>query len=54
MSIDLYYAPASAPCRAVQMGAEAVGVTLNLKVLDLLNKEQLKPNFVKVFINCLS
>lgn len=50
MPIDLYYVPASGPCRAVQMTAEAVGVTLNLKYLDLMNKEQLKPEFVKVYL----
>lgn len=40
--------PASAACRAVQMTAEAVGCQLNLKMTDLLSKEQLKPSFIKV------
>lgn len=46
--LDLYYVPASGPCRAVQMGAKAVGVELNLKYVNLLAKDQLKPDFIKV------
>lgn len=47
-SMDFYYLPASAPCRSVQMTAKAVGVELNLKYLDLMAGEQLKPEFVKI------
>ncbi|XP_035891708.1 glutathione S-transferase 2-like [Anopheles stephensi] len=36
MLLDLYYLPGSAPCRAVQMVAEAVDVPLNLHHLDLM------------------
>lgn len=50
MAIDLYYLPGSAPCRAVLMGAKAVGVELNLKLTDLLNGEHLKPEFLAVSI----
>lgn len=46
--LDLYYVPASGPCRAVQMAAKAVGVELNLKYVNLLAKDQLKPDFIKV------
>lgn len=46
--LDLYYVPASGPCRAVQMAAKAVGVELNLKYVNLLAKDQMKPDFVKV------
>lgn len=48
MGIDLYYTPGSAPCRAVQMTAKAVGVELNLKLLNLMAGEHLTPEFLKV------
>nr|XP_019544030.2 glutathione S-transferase 1-like [Aedes albopictus] len=35
--MELYYSPASAPCRAVQMTALALGVQLNLKEINLMN-----------------
>jgi glutathione S-transferase len=48
MSLDLYYVPASAPCRAVMLAANAVGVQLNLKRVDLMKGEHLTPEFIKV------
>lgn len=50
MAIDLYYMPASAPCRSIIMLAKELGVELNLKYLDLMAKQQLEPEFVKVKI----
>ncbi|XP_053683085.1 glutathione S-transferase 1 isoform X2 [Sabethes cyaneus] len=46
--MDFYYLPGSAPCRAVQMAAAAVGVELNLKLTDLMAGEHLKPSFLKL------
>jgi glutathione S-transferase len=46
--MDFYYLPGSAPCRAVQMTASAVGVDLNLKPLDLFAGEHLKPEFLQI------
>ncbi|KAL5283278.1 GstD1.2 family protein [Megaselia abdita] len=46
--MDFYYLPGSAPCRAVQMTAKAVGAELNLKVLNLMAGEHLKPDFIKI------
>jgi glutathione S-transferase len=48
MSLDLYYIPASAPCRAVMLTANAVGVRLNLKYVDKSKGEHLTPEFIKV------
>ncbi|XP_024946138.1 uncharacterized protein LOC107273071 [Cephus cinctus] len=48
MPIDLYHVPGSAPCRTVRLVAAAVGVDLNLKFLDLMNGEHLKPEFIKM------
>lgn len=48
MGIDLYYLPASAPCRAVQMTAKAVGIDLNLKLVDFMAGDLMKPEFLKV------
>ena len=53
MGLDFYYFPASAPCRAVQMAAKAVGVDLNLKLINLKAGEHLTPEYLKVLIlNC--
>uniref|UniRef100_A0A182VPI9 glutathione transferase n=2 Tax=Anopheles merus TaxID=30066 RepID=A0A182VPI9_ANOME len=46
--MDFYYLPGSAPCRAVQMTAAAVGVELNLKLTDLMKGEHMKPEFLKL------
>lgn len=48
MVLDYYHFPASAACRAVQMVAKAVGVDLNCKFVDLVSKDQLKPEFIQV------
>ena len=48
MSIDLYYVPASAPCRSVQLAAKALGVDLNLKLTILTEGAHLTPEFLKV------
>jgi len=48
MSIDLYYVPASAPCRSVQLAAKALGVDLNLKLTSLMEGAHLTPEFLKV------
>ncbi|XP_066582424.1 glutathione S-transferase 1-1-like [Prorops nasuta] len=45
MSIDLYYAPMSSPCRAVLLTAEAIGLPLNLIPVDILNGEQHQPEY---------
>ncbi|TDG48258.1 hypothetical protein AWZ03_005433 [Drosophila navojoa] len=46
--MDFYYMPGSAPCRSVIMTAKALGVELNKKIVNTLEKEQLKPEFVKI------
>lgn len=48
MTIDFYYVPGSAPCRAVLLTAKALGLDLNLKLTDLMAGEQLTPEFLKV------
>lgn len=50
MTLELYYNPASAPCRAVLLAAKAIGLDISVKPLDLLKKEHLAPEFLKVFI----
>lgn len=47
MGIDLYYTPGSSPCRAVRLVAAALGVDLNLKLMNLMAGEHLKPEFIK-------
>nr|AGV08610.1 glutathione S-transferase [Nephotettix cincticeps] len=48
MGLDFYYTPGSSPCRSVLLAAKALGVDLNLKQLDLMKGEHLKPEFVKI------
>ncbi len=48
MPIDLYYMSLSPPCRAVMMTAYLAGVDVNLKLLNLMNRDQLKPEFLKI------
>lgn len=48
MGIDLYYLEGSPPCCTVLLTAKAVGVELNVKVLDFVAKEHLKPEFLKI------
>ena len=48
MSLDFYYAPMSAPCRAVMLTAEAIGVTLNYKFINILEGEQMTPEYEQV------
>lgn len=50
MSVDLYYAPLSAPCRSILMAAKALGVTLNLKLTNPLAGETRTPEFIKMNI----
>lgn len=45
MSLDLYYLPLSSPCRAVLLTAEALGLSLNLKKIDLFAGEHLTPEY---------
>lgn len=47
-SMDFYYLPGSAPCRAVLLTAQCVGIELNKKLLDLRAGEHLKPEFLKI------
>jgi len=46
--MDFYYMLLSAPCRAAMMTAKAVDQELNLKHIDLLKGEQMKPEFLAV------
>ncbi|EDW14665.1 glutathione S-transferase 1-1 [Drosophila mojavensis] len=46
--MDFYYSPGSAPCRSVLMTAAALGIKLNKKLLNTGEKEQLKPEFIKL------
>lgn len=44
----LYYVPPSAPCRAVLLLGRLLNIEFELRFLDILNGEQLKPEFVEV------
>jgi len=48
MPVDLYHHPISSPSHAVRLTAAALGVDLNLKVVDLFTGEQMKPEYIKL------
>ena len=48
MPIDLYYMSLSAPCRAVLLTAKMAGVEVNLKTVNLMTGEHMKPEFLKI------
>lgn len=48
MPIDLYYMSLSAPCRAVLLTAKMAGVEVNLKTVNLMAGEHMKPEFLKI------
>lgn len=51
MPIDMYYLPPSIPCRSVMMLAKALGIHLNLKIVNIMEGEHLKPEFLRVSLN---
>lgn len=46
--LDFYYMLYSAPCRSILMFAQALGVELNKKQVDLDAGDHLKPEFLKI------
>ena len=46
--MDFYYMDVSPPCRAVKLTAAALGLSLNLKPLDLMAGDHMKPEFVAI------
>ncbi|KAA0190403.1 Glutathione S-transferase Epsilon 12 [Hyalella azteca] len=46
--MDFYFHPASAPCRACQLTAKALGVKFNPKEVDLMKGEQNNPEFLAI------
>ncbi|XP_076300999.1 glutathione S-transferase 1-1-like [Lasioglossum baleicum] len=48
MAVDLYYTATSSPCRAVLLTAEAIGFPLNLKEIDLMAGDHLKPEYEQI------
>ncbi|XP_076057783.1 glutathione S-transferase D1-like [Oratosquilla oratoria] len=48
MTIDFYYAPPSPFCRSVLLTAKAIGLDMNLKLVDISNGENMKPEFIAI------
>jgi len=48
MPVKLYYLPASAPCRSVQLVAAALGIELTLQRCSLADGDHLKPEFLAI------
>lgn len=49
MPIDFYYAEGSAPCRFVSLVAAALKVPLNLKHVDFMAGDHMRPEYIKVW-----
>lgn len=47
-TIDFYYFPPSPPCRSVMMLAKALGIEMNMKIIDITASEQMAPEYQKV------
>lgn len=46
--IKLYHFPISGPSRGALLAARAIGVPVQVKIVDLFKKEQLNDNFLKI------
>ena len=53
MGLDLYFKKESSPARAALLLSKTLGLDVNVKQLDLFNKEHLKPEFIAVSSHCL-
>lgn len=51
MGVTLYHFPPSAPSRCALLVAKALGIDVDVQIVDLFAKEQLKEDFVKVLRN---
>lgn len=47
-SLKLYHFPISAPSRGALLAARAIGVPIEVEIVNLFEKEQLKESFIKV------
>lgn len=48
MGVTIYHFPPSAPSRGALLAARAIGVDVDVQIIDLFKKEQLKEDFIKV------
>lgn len=48
MSLKLYHFPVSAPSRGALFAARLIGVPIEVEIVNLFEKEQLKESFLKV------
>ena len=46
--MDFYYLIISAPCRAVMLTAKALNIELNKKVVNVLQGDQMKQEFLAI------
>lgn len=49
MGLILYHFPPSGPSRGALLTAKAIGVDVDVQIVNLFKKEQLKEDFVKVY-----
>ncbi|CAK1584275.1 unnamed protein product [Parnassius mnemosyne] len=46
--VKLYHFPLSAPSRGAYLAAKAIGLSIDIEIVDLFKKEQLKESFIKL------
>lgn len=46
--MDFYYCLMSAPCRGPMLTAKALGIDLNMKTVNIMGGDQMKPEFVAI------
>jgi len=55
MPVDFYYLPQSPPCRTVMLLAKALGVHLNLRIMNVATGEHMNsPEFLEVVCSVLN
>lgn len=54
MNPVLYYTPASPPCRTILLLGKMLDIQFELKAVNVLENEHMKPDFVQVCYNALT
>lgn len=50
MPLVLYYSPCSGSCHSIMLTAKALGLDLDLELIDIWKDENFKPEYLKVCI----
>lgn len=54
MGVTIYHCPPSGPSRAALLVAKAIGLDVDIKIINLFKKEQFNEDFVKVYTHSIN